>query len=110
MNQYPHYLFKKTKCDAYQDEDGRWVQDGKAELRFVGMCRFEMDGRGTVLTMTDGTHVSVSGIVYAPIMDKGALHGSEIVVSYDGEGSEVLCEKRVLTANYGRLNTRLFVG
>lgn len=110
MNQYPHYLFKKAKCDAYQDEDGRWVQDGKSELRFVGMCRFEMDGRGTVLTLTDGTHVSITGIVYAPVMDKGSMQGCEVVVAYDKECTDIVCDRRVLTANYGRLNTRLFVG
>lgn len=109
MQQYPHYIHKVAKCDAYKDDYGRWIQDGTEKIEYVGRCRYEADGRGSTMFLDDGTHVVMSGIVYMPVTDVYKIVGSEIVVSRDKDGKDVLCTKIVYSGSAGRLNTRLYV-
>lgn len=109
MLQYQHYLFKVNKGTAYQDDSGRWVPGSGNGYEYVCRCRYEADGRGSFLTMADGKHVVITGVIYAGVMDQDTLKGCEVIVSTDKYGNDVLCNKIVNMANYGRLNTKLYV-
>lgn len=109
MLQYPHFIHTVDKCDAYQDDFGRWIQDRTEKMRYVGRCRYEADGRGSKLTLNDGTHVTISGVIYMRVVDERSLAGCEIVVTSDKEGKDIVCRKTVLSGSSSRLNTRIYV-
>lgn len=93
-------------CDSYQDDYGNWVYEGGETLEFVGMCRYEADGKGTIYTTADGRSVTLSGVIYMMPIDFGTVDGAELSVK-DSKGNE-LCRKKVINANYGRMNTKIW--
>lgn len=102
-------MFLVEKSDAYQDENGMWRSACESGIRCIGRCRWQSDGRGTLYHQTDGTTITISGVVYTVDFQRRYFDGKRILVARDENGSDVICERNVISANYGFRNTTIYL-
>lgn len=109
MEQYHQYLFKVVDSESTQDENGNWRKPEGTFVEYVSRCRYEKDGRGTVVGVGNGKQVSVSGTIYTPAVPEHLRVGQQVVVSSDRLCNEVLERLSVVSADNGRLHNRIYV-
>lgn len=100
--QYPHTLTATIQTDAYQDDDGNWVE-GTTETR-TEECRAEPNSAGKMITGADGTQIVFSWMVYLPQGIQIIPNGTSVSIT-----SSPVATGKVLRFSNGQLNTRIWL-
>ena len=107
VRQYPHHLFAVDSGESVQDENGNWV-DAPGGYVYVGACREESDGRGT-LVAAGGTFHRFSSLIQLPRGSAKVETGTSVMVSDNSDGSGERIRGEVLKFDVGQLHSRLWV-
>lgn len=108
MVTYPHHLFRIVSPSAYQDEHGAFVSGGSTTKEYLGVCRYEVDGKGTQIYVGDDKHVVSTGVIYTPTTQRKFGSGECVMVAKDREGNDVVCNANVVSVDNGRLHNRIW--
>lgn len=109
MEQYHQYLFRVVASEAYQDADGNWQNPDGTSVEYVSKCRFERDGKGTMIGVGNGKQVAITGTIYTPAVPELMNTGQQVIVSADRICDEILEKLSVVSADNGRLHNRIYV-
>lgn len=109
MTNYHQHLFTEYQSPSTQNADGIWQSGGNDALIYVGVCRYESSGKGSVINGSDGFHTSYSGIIYMPPTTWRVEDGQMLCIAADKVGTNILRKVKVVSSDYGRLHTRLWV-
>lgn len=103
-----HYLFVEDNSLIYNEETGEMIPNLNG-VKFVSMCREQVNSSGKMIAGTDGITISFNSLIH---LDKCVLPieiGKTIIVSNDSEGKDVRIKGSVLRFTEGLLHNRLWV-
>ncbi|MFV0149751.1 hypothetical protein OBJ95_05955 [Empedobacter falsenii] len=105
---HDHYLFIEDNSLIYDEETGEMIPNENG-IKFVSMCREQVNSSGKVIAGTDGITIAFNSVIH---LDKSVLPidlGKTIIVSNDSEGKDVRIKGSVLRFTEGLLHNRLWV-
>lgn len=103
-----HYLFIEDNSLIYDEETGEMIPNENG-IKFISMCREQVNSSGKVIAGTDGITISFNSVIH---LEKTILPidlGKTIIVSNDLEGKDVRIKGAVLRFTEGLLHNRLWV-
>ncbi|WP_276679742.1 hypothetical protein [Empedobacter brevis] len=105
---HDHYLFVVDNSLIYDEETGEMIPYENG-IKFISMCREQVNSSGKIIAGTDGITIAFNSLVH---LDKSVLSidlGKTIIVSNDSEGKDVRIKGSVLRFTQGLLHNRLWV-
>ncbi|MGV0921901.1 hypothetical protein ACTS94_16390 [Empedobacter falsenii] len=103
-----HYLFVEDNSLIYDEETGEMIPNPNG-IKFISMCREQVNSSGKVIAGTDGITIAFNSLIH---LDTSVLPidlGKTIIVSNDSEGKDVRIKGSVLRFTEGLLHNRLWV-
>lgn len=108
IEQYPHYLFILETTETYRDDDGNWIP-GSTELRYIGKCREETNGKGSQIQLAGGVFHTYSSLVQLPKGTRKISEGAIVKITNDQLGEDERIQGEVMKFDQGQLHSRLWV-
>lgn len=104
MKQHPHTITILTLEPATRSESGDWQPSVSSP--FNGLCRWEENSKGAVISAADGSQIAYSGIAFLPGGAQRFPLGSRVTIY---EGVKLIASGEIKQFSKSQLNRRIWL-
>jgi hypothetical protein len=106
VRQYPYELYLFTAGGGGQDVNGNFIPQTNSEWVKLGMCRDEVNSKGSQVMVADGTSYVFDSLIQCPKSIRNVHVGAKVQVR---SGSEVRVEGTVSRFDPSQMHSRIWV-